>query len=227
MKTKNLIAQKILTWYDENARQLPWRIEPSASTKGILPNPYSVWLSEIMLQQTTTKAVAPYYSKFLKKWPNVDALACESEETIMAAWAGLGYYSRARNLIKCAKEIVENHNSMFPEDERSLLMLPGVGPYTAAAIRSIAFNKKAVVIDGNVDRVIVRLYGIRTPIANSKAKIRSLATKLIPNSRFGDYAQAVMDLGATVCIPRLPIPVVEPGRRPGLPGMAPACCWRA
>ena len=162
MKTKNLIAQKILTWYDENARQLPWRIEPSASTKGILPNPYSVWLSEIMLQQTTTKAVAPYYSKFLKKWPNVDALACESEETIMAAWAGLGYYSRARNLIKCAKEIVENHNSMFPEDERSLLMLPGVGPYTAAAINTHAFTRTLMCLYNKTFKHTLQLVAIIT-----------------------------------------------------------------
>ena len=198
------ISKRILDWYDCNARDLPWRIPPSQSKAGIKPQPYHVWLSEIMLQQTTVKAVKPFYDRFTIKWPSIIALASAKDEDIMEAWAGLGYYSRARNLIKCARLVVKDYNSIFPQDEKLLLELPGIGPYTASAIRAIAFNKKANVIDGNIDRVIVRLFAIMTPISLSKTKIKTHAAAIIPKNRFGDYAQALMDLGSQICTPKNP-----------------------
>ena len=198
------ISKRILDWYDCNARDLPWRIPPSQSKAGIKPHPYHVWLSEIMLQQTTVKAVKPFYYRFITKWPSIIELASAKDADIMEAWAGLGYYSRARNLIKCARLVVKDYNSIFPQDEKLLLELPGIGPYTASAIRAIAFNKKANVIDANIDRVIVRLFVIMTPISLSKTKIKTHAAAIIPKNRFGDYAQALMDLGSQICTPKNP-----------------------
>ncbi len=163
-----------------------------------------MWLSEIMLQQTTVAAVKPYFEDFLRRWPRVEKLAAAKVETVMAAWAGLGYYARARNLHKCAKEIAKNHGRQFPESETELRKLPGIGPYTAAAIAAIAFGNRAVVVDGNVERVMARVFAVRAPLPKSKGKLRDLADSLTPNSRAGDYAQAVMDLGATVCTPKSP-----------------------
>ena len=189
----------LLKWYDRHARILPWR-----ASRHEIAEPYHVWLSEIMLQQTTVKVVIPYFERFLGLWPNIAALAQSDDETVMAAWAGLGYYSRARKLIACARMIVKDHHGRFPHDEAILRTLPGIGPYTAAAIAAIAFQRRAVVIDGNVERVMTRLGRISTPLPQAKHEIRELAQALTPDMRPGDYAQAVMDLGATICTPRRP-----------------------
>ncbi len=192
-------SQDLLKWYDEHARVLPWRMRD-----GELPDPYAVWLSEIMLQQTTVTAVKPYFERFLGLWPNVEALANAPVESVMAAWAGLGYYSRARNLHLCSQQIVTDFAGKFPDNEAALLTLPGIGAYTAAAITSIAFDKRAVVVDGNVERVITRLYAIQAPMPKAKTLIKCYADDLTPQARSGDYAQAMMDLGATICIPKNP-----------------------
>lgn len=206
------IATIILKWYDSNARELPWRTPPTQSKAGVRPNAYHVWLSEIMLQQTKVKAVKPYYETFTRKWPTIKKLASAKDDDIMAAWAGLGYYSRARNLIKCARIIVRDYNSIFPKEEKLLLNLPGIGSYTASAIRAIAFNKEATVIDGNIDRIISRLFSILTPIRSSKNQIKLHAASIIPKNRFGDYAQALMDLGSKICTPRNPKCIICPIR---------------
>ena len=198
------IATTVLKWYECHARDLPWRIPPIQSRAGVRPNPYHVWLSEVMLQQTTVKAVKPYYEMFKIKWPSITKLALAKDEEIMGAWAGLGYYSRARNLMNCARVIVRDYNSIFPQEEKLLLQLPGIGPYTAAAIQAIAFNKRANVIDGNIDRIITRLFAIYTPIRLSKNRIKLHAASVLPKSRFGDYAQALMDLGSQICTPKNP-----------------------
>jgi A/G-specific adenine glycosylase len=193
------LSDKLLAWYDAHARTLPWRSRP-----GIRPDPYHVWLSEIMLQQTTVAAVQSYFIKFLSLWPTVEAMAKADREDIMRAWAGLGYYARARNLHACAIEIATNHAGHFPETVEALLELPGIGPYTAAAIASIAFDVPAAAVDGNVERVISRYYAIEEPLPASKPTIRNLAQKLVPQVRAGDFAQAMMDLGATICTPKSP-----------------------
>ncbi|MEP9385723.1 A/G-specific adenine glycosylase [Mesorhizobium sp. KR9-304] len=198
------LAGRLLAWYDAHHRDLPWRVPPSALAKGVRPDPYHVWLSEIMLQQTTVEAVKPYFRKFLDKWPEVTDLAAAEPEDVMKAWAGLGYYSRARNLKKCADLVAALPGSRFPNDETGLRELPGIGAYTAAAIAAIAFGRKAVVIDGNVERVMSRLFEIRTPLPDSKPEIRALLGELVPDERSGDFAQAMMDLGATVCTPKRP-----------------------
>ena len=204
MPNDTQIAPELLDWYDKNARDLPWRIPPVESVTGIKPNPYHTWLSEIMLQQTKVETVKSYYEFFIFKWPTIMDLAAAKDEEIMEAWAGLGYYRRAQNLIRCAKIVAKDFNGVFPEDEDSLLQLPGVGNYTSAAIQSIGFNKKAVVIDGNVARIISRLFALNTPITLSQKKIKSYAKKLLPKNRFGDYAQALMDLGSKICTPKKP-----------------------
>ena len=191
-------AGALLAWYDAHARDLPWRVRKGRA------DPYRVWLSEIMLQQTTVAAVKPYYEKFLALWPDVAALAAAPVDDVMRAWAGLGYYSRARNLHACAQKIVRDFGGQFPADEKSLLQLPGVGAYTAAAIAAIAFGKKATVVDGNVERVIARLFAVETPLPQAKPELRRLAETLTPDHRPGDFAQAMMDLGATVCTPKNP-----------------------
>lgn len=192
-------AAALLRWYDRHRRRMPWRALP-----GKTPDPYAVWLSEIMLQQTTVTAVKPYFEDFLRRWPRFEKLAAAKIETVMAAWAGLGYYARARNLHKCAREIAKNHGGKFPNTEDELRKLPGIGPYTAAAITAIAFGKRAVVVDGNVERVMARVFKVTAPLPKSKGKLRDLADDLTPTKRAGDYAQAVMDLGATVCTPKSP-----------------------
>ncbi len=193
------IAPALLGWYDRERRQMPWRAE-----LGERADPYRVWLSEIMLQQTTVKTVTPYFEAFVARWPDVRALADTELEDVLAAWAGLGYYSRARNLHACAKAIVAEHGGRFPKSEAKLLELPGIGPYTAAAIASIAFGERATPVDGNVERVVSRLFAVREPLPLSKPALRSLAATLTPMTRTGDFAQAMMDLGATICTPKSP-----------------------
>ncbi len=199
LEKPNPLAANLLGWYDVHRRILPWRAE-----QGAYADPYAVWLSEIMLQQTTVTAVKPYFEKFLARWPCVNDLANAAVEEVMQQWAGLGYYSRARNLHLCAKHVVSEFGGVFPANEQALLKLPGVGPYTAAAITSIAFNLRAVVVDGNVERVITRLYAIETPMPATKSIIKKYADFLTPNARTGDFAQAMMDLGATICKPKQP-----------------------
>ncbi len=192
-------SQALLDWYDRERRDLPWRARP-----GRKPDPYRVWLSEIMLQQTTVKAVIPYYQEFLRHWPSVEALAGASLDEVLAAWAGLGYYSRARNLFRCARAVVAEHGGRFPRSEQALRELPGIGPYTAAAIAAIAFGAPATAVDGNVERVVARLFAVTQPLPAAKAELRHLAQTLTPARRAGDHAQALMDLGATVCTPKRP-----------------------
>ncbi len=194
-------VRRLLNWYDAHARVLPWRVAPGAS---VPPDPYRIWLSEIMLQQTTVAAVIPYFEAFTARWPGVTALSEAPLEDVLSAWAGLGYYARARNLHACACTVAEDHGGRFPDTEEKLLALPGIGAYTAAAIAAIAFGRKAVVVDGNVERVMARFHGVETPLPDAKPELRRLAAKLTPQKRPGDYAQAVMDLGATVCTPRSP-----------------------
>lgn len=178
---------------------MPWR-----ARAGERANPYHVWLSEIMLQQTTVAAVIPYFLKFIRRWPTLEALASAPMDDINRMWAGLGYYRRARGLHDCAQVLVRDYKATFPQEEVSLLALPGIGPYTAAAIAAIAFGQKANVVDGNVERVMARLYAVRTPLPKAKKELKTLAAALVPAQRCGDYAQALMDLGATVCTPRSP-----------------------
>ena len=192
-------ARRLLAWYDVHARVLPWREVP-----GVMPDPYRVWLSEIMLQQTTVQAVKGYFERFLAQWPDVGALASAPLDDVLKAWAGLGYYARARNLHACAKEVAQHHGGRFPETEAALRGLPGIGPYTAAAIAAIAFGGRHAAVDGNVERVITRLHAIETPLPAAKADIRERAQALVPSVRAGDFAQAMMDLGATICTPRAP-----------------------
>ncbi|NTZ42763.1 A/G-specific adenine glycosylase [Altererythrobacter sp. SALINAS58] len=193
-----VIAPLLLDYYDAHARRLPWRAIPGDPP----PDPYRVWLSEVMLQQTTVAAVIPYFEKFTRRWPDVEALAAAPEEDVMAAWAGLGYYSRARNLVACARAVAERGG--FPEEEAELLKLPGLGAYTAAAVAAIAFGKRAVVVDANVERVVSRLFAISTPLPSARKEIRQATCRIVPDERAGDFAQALMDLGATICTTREP-----------------------
>ena len=188
----------LMRWYAVDKRRLPWRAEA-----GETADPYRVWLSEVMLQQTTVAAVKPYFENFTRKWPTVEALAAAEEAEVMRAWAGLGYYARARNLIACAREVAAS-GEVFPSDEAALLKLPGIGGYTAAAVAAIAFGKRAVVVDGNVERVVSRLFAVADPLPGAKPWIRALADTLTPDEGAGDFAQAMMDLGATICTPRSP-----------------------
>ncbi|PCI89056.1 MAG: A/G-specific adenine glycosylase [Hyphomicrobiales bacterium] len=197
-------SKNLLAWYDKNGRELPWRIRNYGGMQNLAPDPYSVWLSEIMLQQTVVATVKDYYAKFTKKWPTVQDLAAAEQDEVLTAWAGLGYYARARNLHKCAQHICDEFNGQFPKTEIELLTLPGVGPYTAAAITSIAFNQKANVVDGNVERIFSRVDKLEEKLPAAKKQIYQIAQKYLPKKRFGDYAQALMDLGATVCKPKNP-----------------------
>ena len=193
------VSDLLLDWYDRERRDLPWRMAP-----GKTADPYRVWLSEIMLQQTTVKAVVPYYAKFLARWPTVRHLAESPIEDVLAAWAGLGYYSRARNLHAAAVAVVSEHGGRFPATEEGLRSLPGVGPYTAAAIAAIAFGEPATPVDGNVERVVARLFAVTETLPKAKRELKRLAATLTPARRAGDFAQAMMDLGATVCTPKRP-----------------------
>jgi A/G-specific adenine glycosylase len=190
----------LLGWYDQHRRTLPWRALP-----GQLPDPYQVWLSEIMLQQTTVATVKGYFARFLALWPTVADLAAAPVEDVMQAWAGLGYYARARNLHACARMVAAEHGGRFPASEQALRALPGIGAYTAAAIAAIAFGQRAVVVDGNVERVVTRLFAVETPMPAAKPAIYALTDTLTPAERAGDFAQAIMDLGSSICTPRRPL----------------------
>ena len=194
-----MINEALLDWYDANARPMPWRIPPAESVNGVKPDPYHIWLSEVMLQQTTVAAVIRYFLVFQSRWPDVHALANAEDADVMGEWAGLGYYARARNLLKCARIVSADYGGVFPDSEVDLLRLPGIGPYTAAAISAIAFGNQSTVLDANVERVVSRLYAVTEPLPDSKKNLRELASKLTPDKRSGDYAQAMMDLGATIC----------------------------
>jgi A/G-specific adenine glycosylase len=194
------VAPALLAWYDRHHRSLPWRASPGKAA----PDPYRVWLSEVMLQQTTVAAVKSYFAAFTSRWLTVEALAAAPEADVMSAWAGLGYYARARNLIACARAVVAEHGGRFPDSEEGLRALPGVGAYTAAAVAAIAFDRPAVVVDANVERVVARLCAISTPIPKARVEIREGAATITPQSRAGDFAQAMMDLGSMVCTPRAP-----------------------
>ncbi len=198
------IAPALLAWYDRHARKLPWRVGPQQRARGVKPDPYRVWLSEIMLQQTTVTAVKPYFDAFLRRWPDVAALAGAPREVVMKAWAGLGYYARARNLHACATAVARDHGGRFPETAAGLKALPGIGDYTAAAVAAIAFDEPVAVVDGNIERVIARLLAIDTPLPAAKKAIRTRQQALTPERRAGDYAQALMDLGAAICTPTKP-----------------------
>jgi A/G-specific adenine glycosylase len=192
------IAARLLDWYDRHARELPWRAKPGTPPT----NPYRVWLSEIMLQQTMVAAVIPYFERFTARWPDVAALAASDDAELMAAWAGLGYYARARNLLACARAVVAEHGGAFPSTEAELRKLPGIGAYTAAAIAAIAFDERAVVVDANVERVVARLFAIKKPLPEARPAIRTACDQITPKQRTGDFAQAMMDLGATLCTAR-------------------------
>ncbi len=193
------LQRSMLEWYDSNRRDLPWRAAP-----GEQANPYHVWLSEIMLQQTTVATVGPYFRAFLDRWPDIHGLAAAPLDDVLHAWQGLGYYARARNLHRCAGVVAADHGGHFPANEALLLKLPGIGPYTAGAIAAIAFGLPTTAVDGNVERVIARLHGLETPLPAVKPEITVLARQIAPAERSGDYLQAVMDLGATTCTPRVP-----------------------
>ena len=191
--------QALLVWYDRHRRVLPWR-----ARRGERADPYAVWLSEIMLQQTTVKTVAPYYARFLARWPTVAALAAGDLDDVLRTWAGLGYYARARNLHACARAVMERHGGIFPHSIEALRALPGIGDYTAAAVAAIAFDERAVPVDGNVERVVARLFAMEEKLPAAKPIVQRLATSLLPQRRAGDFAQALMDLGATICSPKNP-----------------------
>ena len=193
------MAARLLDWYDRHRRVLPWRSPPGGRA-----DPYRVWLSEIMLQQTTVATVGPYFQAFLDRWPTVRDLAAAELDEVLRAWAGLGYYARARNLHRCARVVASEHGGRFPEDEEALRQLPGVGAYTAAAVAAIAFDRPATAMDGNVERVMARIFAVSEPLPGAKPRLKALASTLVPQERPGDYTQALFDLGATVCTPRRP-----------------------
>ncbi len=194
------IAAPLLRWYDANARVLPWRAPPGAPAQ----DPYRVWLSEVMLQQTQVATVIPYFEKFTRRWPDFPSLAAADEAELMSAWAGLGYYARARNLLAAARSVAADHGGKLPGCEAELRKLPGFGAYTAAAVAAIAFGERAVVVDGNVERVVARLFALADPLPGAKPRVRALTDRVTPATRAGDFAQAMMDLGATICTPRAP-----------------------
>jgi A/G-specific adenine glycosylase len=194
------IRERLLAWYDAHGRALPWR-----AARGASADPYRVWLSEVMLQQTTVPHAIPYFEAFTRRWPTVGDLAGAPDAEVMAAWAGLGYYARARNLLACARQVAGARQGVFPQSQDELRTLPGLGPYTSAAVAAIAFDRPANVVDGNVERVMARLFAVETPLPGAKAELSRLAGALVDSYRPGDWAQALMDLGATVCRPRSPL----------------------
>ena len=200
-------APRLLAWYDRAARVLPWRIAPGSDAT---PDPYRIWLAEVMLQQTTVAAVAGYFARFTDRWPTVTDLAAADDADVMAAWAGLGYYARARNLLACARAVVGDHGGSFPDTEAELRALPGIGDYTAASVAAIAFGRPAIVVDANIERVIARHRLIETPLPLAKREIRAALAPLVPQDRPGDFAQALMDLGAGICTPRAPACAICP-----------------
>ena len=199
------LRAQLLAWYDAGARDLPWRVRPKGRPAGVRADPYRVWLSEVMLQQTTVPHATPYFLKFTARWPTVSDLAAEADGEVMAAWAGLGYYARARNLLACARAVANEHGGIFPDTEEGLRALPGLGPYTAAAVAAIAFDEPTNVVDGNVERVMARLFAVEAPLPDAKPELKRLAAALVRDERPGDWAQALMDLGATVCRPKQPL----------------------
>jgi len=198
------MRRKLLSYYDKHGRMLPWRIRPEDRTAGAVADPYAVWLSEIMLQQTTVPHATPYWHKFLVEFPTVVILANADRDRVLTLWAGLGYYARGRNLHKCAGIIRDEYDGQFPTTEAELLKLPGIGPYTAATIAAICFNEPTNIVDGNVERVISRTFKVETPLPKAKSELRNLAATLADPDRPGDYGQAIMDLGSKVCTPRNP-----------------------
>ncbi|SFV36275.1 A/G-specific adenine glycosylase [Devosia crocina] len=195
-------AGAVLAWYDRHARDLPWRISPAARSAGVMPDPYRVWLSEVMLQQTTVAAVKTYFIRFTTLWPSVFDLATAPLDAVLREWAGLGYYARARNLHACARAVVEQHGGVFPQSAAALASLPGIGAYTSAAIAAICFDERVAVLDGNLDRVLARYFALSVPVREAKDGLRAALQVNVPN-RSGDFAQAMMDLGATICAPRV------------------------
>ncbi len=202
---REALRSALLAWYDAQARDLAWRISPAARRAGVRSDPYRVWLSEVMLQQTTVPHATPYFLGFTQRWPTVSDLAAVEDGELMAAWAGLGYYARARNLLACARAVAGEHGGVFPDTEEGLRALPGVGAYTAAAVAAIAFDRAANVVDGNVERVMARLFAVEAPLPDAKPELKALAGELVTGERPGDWAQALMDLGATVCKPKAPL----------------------
>ncbi len=199
-----IISKILLRWYAENGRALPWRVNPKDAEAGQNPDPYKIWISEIMLQQTTVNTVIPYFNRFIKKWDNIEQLSYADEADILTFWAGLGYYARGRNLLKCAKELSKKFDGKIPNDKKTLMELPGIGEYTASAIRSIAFGEREVVIDSNIERVVCRLFKIEKPVNQSKKEIKKYASQIFPKLRSGDFAQALMDFANAVCKPKKP-----------------------
>ena len=203
--TPEALRAQLLAWYDAQARDLAWRVGPADNARGLRQDPYRVWLSEVMLQQTTVPHATPYFLKFTARWPTVTDLANADDGEVMAAWAGLGYYARARNLLACARAVAKDHGGVFPDTEAALRALPGLGGYTAAAVAAIAFDRPTNVVDGNVERVMARLHAVETPLPDAKPELKRLAEGLVRDERPGDWAQALMDLGATICRPRSPL----------------------
>ena len=198
------MRRALLRWYDEQGRSLPWRVRPEDRARGVTADPYAVWLSEVMSQQTTLAHATPYWKKFLAAFPAATDLANADRDVVLSMWAGLGYYARARNLHKCAGVIRDEFNGKFPTDEKSLLKLPGIGPYTAATIAAICAGEATNIVDGNVERVISRIFAVEEALPKAKKTLRDLAATLVRADRPGDYGQALMDLGATVCTPKNP-----------------------
>ncbi|KKB76759.1 adenine glycosylase [Devosia soli] len=219
-------AAAVLAWYDRHARDLPWRVSPADRAKGVSPDPYRVWLSEVMLQQTTVAAVQKYFLRFTQLWPTVFDLAAAPLDAVLREWAGLGYYARARNLHACAIAVVERHSGIFPKTSEGLQSLPGIGAYTSAAIAAICFDERIAVLDGNLDRVLARYYRLDVPVRDAKDELRAALQANVPG-RAGDFAQAMMDLGATICAPRVASCLICPlqpdclGTRTGDPTMFP------
>ena len=204
------LPDRLLDWYAKAARDSPWRIGPGQRANGVTPDPYRVWLAEIMLQQTTVPHATRYYLTFTKRWPKIEDLAAAPDEDVMAAWAGLGYYARARNLLKCAREVAARGH--WPDTIAGLQKLPGIGPYTAGAVAALAFGRQAAAVDGNVDRVFARLMALKGDWKDEKARLKSVVEGLVPADRPAEFAEALMDLGATICTPKSPNCLVCPLR---------------